>query len=86
MRAQTQDDNNQADVRRNSDGGPYGLDTCLEDFVWREEFPGDHVCVTGQTREQARGTTVWLILADCPFSDTTTQLFSARFAQPYVIG
>ncbi len=32
----------------------YGPDTCLFGFVWREAFPGDHVCVTGATRDQAR--------------------------------
>ena len=52
-RAQAQDDNSQADARRNPDGGPYGPDTCFEGFVWRNAFPGDHVCVTGETREQA---------------------------------
>lgn len=51
-RAQTQDDNSQAEGRRNPDGGPWGPDTCFEGFVWREAFPGDHVCVTWQTREQ----------------------------------
>lgn len=30
----------------------FGPDTCLPGFVWREAFPGDHVCVTGQTRTQ----------------------------------
>jgi len=32
---------------------PYGPDQCLQGFVWREAFPGDHVCVTGQTRSEA---------------------------------
>lgn len=34
-------------------GLPYGPDTCRQGFVWREAFPGDHVCVTPETREQA---------------------------------
>lgn len=28
------------------------LDTCIEGFVWREAYPGDHVCVTPATRAQ----------------------------------
>ena len=28
-------------------------DTCRQGFVWREAFPGDHVCVTPKTRDQA---------------------------------
>jgi hypothetical protein len=31
----------------------YGPDTCLPGYVWREAFPGDHVCVTEETRAQA---------------------------------
>lgn len=31
----------------------YGPDTCREGFVWREAFPGDHVCVTPEARAQA---------------------------------
>lgn len=32
---------------------PYGPDTCRQGYVWREAFPGDHVCVTPQIRAQA---------------------------------
>ena len=32
---------------------PYGPDTCRQGYVWREAFPGDHVCVTPETRQQA---------------------------------
>ncbi len=28
-------------------------DACKPGFVWREAFPGDHVCVTPETRAQA---------------------------------
>jgi hypothetical protein len=28
-------------------------DTCLQGYVWREAVPGDHVCVTPETRAQA---------------------------------
>jgi hypothetical protein len=28
-------------------------DTCRQGFVWREAFPGDQVCVTPRTRDQA---------------------------------
>ena len=31
----------------------FAQDTCREGYVWREAFPGDHVCVVPQTREQA---------------------------------
>ena len=30
-------------------------DTCRSGFVWREAFPGDHVCVAPPTRDQAAG-------------------------------
>ena len=33
--------------------GDYGPDTCVEGYVWREAFSGDHVCVTPQIRTQA---------------------------------
>jgi hypothetical protein len=32
--------------------GPFGPDTCLWGFVWREANPSDHVCVTSATRNQ----------------------------------
>ncbi len=32
---------------------PYGPDTCKQGFVWREAFPGDHVCVRPEVRSQA---------------------------------
>lgn len=31
----------------------YGEDTCKQGYVWRDAFAGDHVCVSGQTRQQA---------------------------------
>ena len=54
VRAQAQADNAQAVARRNPGGGPYGPDTCKQGFVWREAYPGDHVCVLGSVRTQAR--------------------------------
>ena len=36
-----------------SDDCTYGPDTCIQGFVWREAFTGDHVCVTPETRSQA---------------------------------
>lgn len=33
-------------------GLPYGTDTCLQGYVWREAVPNDHVCVTPETRFQ----------------------------------
>jgi hypothetical protein len=32
---------------------PYGSDTCQQGYVWREAFPGDHVCVDLKTRSKA---------------------------------
>ncbi len=32
---------------------PYGPDTCKQGYVWRDAIPGDHVCVTPQSRAQA---------------------------------
>jgi hypothetical protein len=32
----------------------YGPDTCRSGFVWREAYPGDHVCVRPWVRAQAR--------------------------------
>jgi hypothetical protein len=37
---------------RDPRGGPYGADTCLSGFVWRDSFEGDHVCVTPETRSK----------------------------------
>jgi hypothetical protein len=33
-------------------GLPYGPDTCIQGFVWREANPQDHVCVTSAVRSQ----------------------------------
>jgi hypothetical protein len=30
---------------------PYGPDTCIQGYVWRDAQPGDHVCVTPATRD-----------------------------------
>lgn len=32
---------------------PYGPDTCVAGYVWRDAFPNDHVCVTPDVRTQA---------------------------------
>jgi hypothetical protein len=34
-------------------GGVNGPNTCLPGFVWRNAYPGDAVCVTPQSRDQA---------------------------------
>lgn len=31
---------------------PYGPDTCVQGYVWREAIPSDHVCVPPETRDQ----------------------------------
>jgi hypothetical protein len=33
---------------------PYGPDTCIQGFVWREANPNDHVCVTPGVRNLTR--------------------------------
>jgi hypothetical protein len=33
--------------------GRYGPTTCVPGYVWREAFPGDHVCVLPSVRQQA---------------------------------
>jgi len=56
-RSQAAFDNSQANARRDpncSNGDcPYGTNQCLPGYVWREAFPGDYVCVSGETRSQA---------------------------------
>lgn len=34
----------------NPPGGPYGINTCLQGFVWRDAYNGDQICVTVETR------------------------------------
>jgi len=43
-----------ATIPSRADGGAYGPDTCLNGYVWRGAFPGDHVCVTSAVRDQAQ--------------------------------
>ena len=38
-------------LRANCASGP---DACEQGLVWRDAFPGDHVCVSGATRQQAQ--------------------------------
>src|SRR5215469_1033627 len=33
---------------------PYGPDTCVDGFVWRDAVANDHICVSPQIRQQAR--------------------------------
>jgi hypothetical protein len=42
------------DVQGGVSGLPYGSDTCMQGYVWREAIPSDHVCVTPATRQQAQ--------------------------------
>ncbi|WP_425146243.1 hypothetical protein [Deinococcus sp.] len=49
-------DNTQAAARRVMQAGarlPYGPDTCMQGYVWRETIASDHVCVTPDVRRQA---------------------------------
>ncbi|GCE30222.1 hypothetical protein KDA_57060 [Dictyobacter alpinus] len=40
-------------IASHASGGPYGPDTCISGYVWREAFTDDHVCVTPDQRTQA---------------------------------
>jgi hypothetical protein len=33
---------------------PYGPDTCIQGYVWREAIPSDHVCVTPAVRDRTQ--------------------------------
>lgn len=56
-RTQAAHDNSQANARRDpkcaAGGCTYGVNQCLPGYVWRDAYPGDYVCVTGETRTQA---------------------------------
>lgn len=51
-RSEAQADNAAAASRKNPNGGPYGPDTCLNGYVWRQADNADHVCVTPAVRSQ----------------------------------
>jgi outer membrane protein assembly factor BamB len=51
-RTEVQSDNLLADKRRSLNGGPYGRNTCLDGFLWREANPLDRVCVARETRSE----------------------------------
>lgn len=36
----------------NPPGGPYGINTCLQGFVWRDAYNGDQICVPVETRSR----------------------------------
>src|SRR5215471_8242573 len=45
-------DNGQAGARRQPGGGPYGPNTCIQGYVWRQAAQTDLVCVTPEIRAQ----------------------------------
>jgi hypothetical protein len=53
VRAATAQQNADAVLNREPNGGMYGPNTCKPGFVWREAFDGDVVCVTPDVRQQA---------------------------------
>jgi hypothetical protein len=53
VRSHTAQENQLGAQRRSPNGGEYGPDTCLQGYVWREAYEGDHVCVPPQSRTQA---------------------------------
>lgn len=52
IRSQTANDNSRAASRVNPTG-PYGPNTCINGYVWRQASPSDYVCVTPSMRTQA---------------------------------
>jgi len=44
----------QSSRKPNPPGGPYGVNTCLQGFVWRDAYDGDQICVTGETRTRTK--------------------------------
>ena len=62
---------------------PYGLSTCQNSFVWREAFPGDHVCVTPPNKQQAAKDNASAAERVCPKgSDVCCQKYVWRQAVP----
>lgn len=61
-------------------------DTCISGYVWREAGPGDHVCVTPQTRSQAAYDNSQADLHHLPGSGTCIQGYVWReaFANDHV--
>jgi hypothetical protein len=41
-------------VPAQADPLPYGPDTCIQGYVWREAIPSDHVCVTPAVRSRTQ--------------------------------
>lgn len=54
VRDETAEENRFAESRRSPTGGPYGPNTCLQGFVWREARADDLVCVTPESRARAK--------------------------------
>ena len=53
-RQRTEQENQQADRRRQVNGGNFGVDTCQTGYVWREAFEGDTVCVSPDRRAEIK--------------------------------
>ncbi|WP_310484335.1 hypothetical protein [Chamaesiphon sp. VAR_48_metabat_403] len=53
VRTRTRQENSQASLRREPNGGAYGADTCKQGFVWREATSADRVCVVPKIRAEA---------------------------------
>jgi hypothetical protein len=61
---------------------PSGEDQCLPGFVWRDAFPGDHVCVAGASRAQAAADNAQAPARTVPGSDLCRAGFVWRDAEP----
>ena len=61
---------------------PFGEDTCQAGFVWRDAFPGDHVCVPGAIRDQAASDNARDVLRKLPPTDICIHGFVWREAGP----
>jgi hypothetical protein len=61
---------------------PYGEDQCLPGYVWRDAFPGDRVCVPGQSRAQAASDNALDVSRKSRGSNLCLQGFVWREADP----
>lgn len=63
---------------------PYGPDTCIQGYVWREARPGDTVCVTPPVRdrtaqENANAASYWVSGAYGPQTCVTGRVWREAF-------
>jgi hypothetical protein len=79
-RSQAAADNAAAASRVSPNGGPYGPNTCIQGYVWREADPTDYVCVTPDTRTETaydNSQANYRVVCDCGtgYTECTQQWF-----------